>query len=108
MFQHNEEDDIGEERAPVVLVDTISKRLAQLPDSYTTVQPGFLPNKEPPVPPLQGTLLGSYPEMQTAFTTEYKWLDNVRDRLNQEISRLRTRYLKNFRSTAGHGFQITK
>lgn len=87
LFQHPGENDGGEERAPVVLGNTNAKRLAQLPDSYTTVQPVILPKTQPPVPPLQGPLIRSCLEVPSAFAKEFKWLDNVRDHLNQEISK---------------------
>ena len=87
LFQHPEEDDIGEERAPVIVANANTKRLAQLPDSYTTVPAVVLPKSEPPVPPIQGLSVGSCHEMPSAYDTEYKWLDNVRERLNQEISK---------------------
>ena len=87
LFQHPGENGIGEERALVVVGNANAKRLAQLPDSYTTVQPVILPKAQPPVPPLQRPLIGSCLEMPSAFATEYKWLDNVRERLNQEISK---------------------
>ena len=64
-----------------------TRNVLLIPDSYTTVQPVILPKKEPPVPPRQGPLMGSCTEMPSACATEHKWLDNVRDRLNQEISK---------------------
>ena len=63
LFQHPEEDDIGEERAPVIVANANTKRLAQLPDSYTTVPAVVLPKSEPPVPPIQGLSVGSCHEM---------------------------------------------
>ena len=63
-----------------------TKRLAQLPDSYTAVRPVILPKSEPDVPPLQGLFVRICPGMKEAFSLEYKWLQHVRDELNREIS----------------------
>lgn len=87
LFQHPSENATGEERDVISVENTSKKRLSQLPASYTTVQPVILPKKEPPVPALQGPFVSSCLQMPSAFVTEYKWLDNVRDRLNQEITK---------------------
>lgn len=63
LFQHPSVDAIGEERDAINIDNTKTEHLAQLPDFYTTVQPVILPNKEPPVPPLQGPFVSSCLEM---------------------------------------------
>ena len=63
-----------------------TKRLARLPDSYTAVRPVILPRSEPDVPPLQGSFARICPGIEEAFSFECKWLQNVRDELNKEIS----------------------
>ena len=88
LFQHHAANATGEESDAVIIGDNgNTKRLAQLPDSYTTVRPVILPKTEPPVPPLQGPFVTSFVEMPSALAREFKWLDGVRDRLNQEISK---------------------
>lgn len=54
LFQDPSENITGEERDVINVENTSKKRLSQLPESYTTVQPVIIPKKEPPVPTLQG------------------------------------------------------
>ena len=88
LFQHPTSDAPGEERE-VVSIDnqpSKTKRLARLPDSYTAVRPVILPKNEPDVSPLQGPFVRICPGMKEAYSSEYKWLEHVRDELNREIS----------------------
>ena len=89
---------------PWFLGKLCKKHLSQLPEPYTTVQPVILPKKEPPVTILQGPfILSSCLQMPSAFVTEYKWLDNVRDCLNQEI----TNDILNLSWAAYHASQVS-
>lgn len=88
LFQHPTSDAPGEEREVVSIENQPSrtKRLAQLPDSYTTVRPVILPKDEPEVSHLPGTFVINCPGMKEAFSLEFRWLEHVRDELNEEIS----------------------
>ena len=77
----------SEERDVSNLDNTNKKHLAQLPASYDNEPPLILPKTEPPVLPLLGPFVSNCIEMPSAIVTEFKWLDNVRDRLNHEISK---------------------
>jgi len=87
LFQHPSADATGEERDVPNLDNTNKKHLAQLPASYDNVPSLILPKTEPPVLPLLGPFVSNCMEMPSAVVTEFKWLDNVRDRLNHEISK---------------------
>ena len=105
LFQHPSENAAGED-LDVINVDNTSKKayLSQLPEPYTTVQPVIFLKKEPPVTILQGpVILSSCLQMPSAFVTEYKWLDNVRDCLNQEI----TKDILNLSWAAYHASQVS-
>ena len=87
LFQHPSSDAPGEEREVLSIENQPSKkRLARLPDSYTAVRPVILPRSQPAVPPLQGPFVRICPGIEEAFSLEYKWLQNVGDELNREIS----------------------
>ena len=58
----------GEERDVINVENTSIKRLSQLPESYTTVQPVILPKKEPPVPALQGPFVSNCVQMPSTLS----------------------------------------
>ena len=81
LFQHPTSEAPGAEWEMVSIENQPSrtKRLARIPDSYTTVLPVILPKNEPEVPALQGPFVRTCPGMEIAFSLEYKWLEHVRD-----------------------------
>ena len=89
LFQHDYDNASGEERDKADDVTSVnSKRLSPLPESYITVKPAILVKSEPPVPPLKGPFFFRHgAEITSAFDVECKWLDHVKERLNQDITK---------------------
>lgn len=105
LFQHPSIDAPGEERDFVNTenISTQTSHVAQLPDSYTNVQPVILPKNEPVVPVSQGPFVSSCLEMPSALSKEYKWLNHARDELNRGISE----EILNISWSAFHASQLT-
>ena len=63
---------------------TSTKRLAPLPEFYSNVKPVILLKSDPPIPK-RGQFVKSCRGIQDALQEEYKWLDNVKEEMTEEM-----------------------
>ena len=85
LVQHPTTSNKGNDRGISLLNETseLQRKIAQLPEMYTNVQPAVLQVKEPFAPPVVGPLK---PGLVTpeGIEKEYEWLNNLRELLGKE------------------------
>ena len=79
-MQHPTSDNCGKERSVNVIDENIAKlrRVQDLPDNYTSVQPVVLKNSNPVVPKLKGPVMPLLDDNVSSLPKELDWLNNVK------------------------------
>ena len=79
-MQHPSSDNCGKERSVNVIDENIAKlrRVQDLPDYYTSVQPVVLKNSNPVVPKLIGPVMPPLDDNVSSLPKELDWLNNVK------------------------------
>jgi len=76
VFQHPSSENPGEERAPIRIVETKAKKVPELPESFTNIQPAHLPKD--PEPSVTETFDLPDPEsVMFHLKQEFEWLERV-------------------------------
>ncbi|KAJ7391217.1 hypothetical protein OS493_019348 [Desmophyllum pertusum] len=88
LVQHPTTSNKGIDRDIPVLNETVEsqRKIAQLPEIYTSVQPAFLQVKDPFVPPVVGQLKPSLATPES-IEKEYEWLNHLRELFDRETLR---------------------
>lgn len=80
LFQHPNEDSVGEDRAFILLGDKPkSKTISPLPESYTNVQPAYLKSKPNPSTLETSPTVTNTTHIEKNIVMEYEWLEHVID-----------------------------
>ena len=79
-MQHPTSDNCGKDRSVNVIDENIAKqrRVQDLPDYYTNVQPVVLKNNDPVVPKLIGPVMPPIDDDVSSLTKELDWLNNIK------------------------------
>ena len=80
LVEHPTSDNCGKERSVNVIDENIAKlrRVQDLPDYYTSVQPVVLKNSDPVVPKLIGPVMPPLDDNVSSLPKELDWLNNVK------------------------------
>ena len=88
LVQHPTSDNCRKERSVNVIDENIAKlrRVQDLPDYHTSVQPVVLKNSNPVVPKLIGPAMRSLDDNVSSLPKELDWLNNVKSLCKNELS----------------------